>query len=72
MLGLIKETATFVAWYLYIFETRCNKILSYLQAAEKHVTAEETAQQLQTQLQDLQAELSRVRDRCPNVEYVSF
>ena len=33
----------------------------FLQAAEKHVTAEETVQQLQNQLQDLQAELNRVR-----------
>lgn len=33
------------------------------EAAEKHVTAEETVQQLQTQLQDLQAELSRARER---------
>lgn len=31
------------------------------QAAEKHVTAEETVQQLQIQLQDLQAELNRVK-----------
>ena len=68
----ICDSITFVAWYLYISETRYNKILSYFQAAEKHVTAEETVQQLQTQLQDLQAELSRVRDMCPNIEYVSF
>ena len=31
------------------------------QAAEKHVTAEETVQQLQAQVHDLQAELNRVR-----------
>lgn len=31
------------------------------QAAEKHVTAEETVQQLQAQIHDLQAELNRVR-----------
>lgn len=33
------------------------------EAAEKHETAEETVQQLQVQLQDLQAELNRARER---------
>lgn len=33
------------------------------EAAEKHVTAEETVQQLQNQVQDLQAELNRARER---------
>ena len=34
----------------------------YSQAAEKQGTAEETVQQLQIQVQDLQAELNRVRN----------
>jgi len=34
----------------------------YFQAAEKQGTAEETVQQLQIQVQDLQAELNRVRN----------
>lgn len=33
------------------------------EAAEKHVTAEETVQQLEIQVQDLQAELNRARER---------
>lgn len=33
------------------------------EAAEKHVTAEETVQQLQAQIHDLQAELNRARER---------
>ena len=43
------------------FNLSTKKFFFFFQAAEKHVTAEETVQQLQNQVQDLQAELNRVR-----------
>ena len=45
-------------------------MIFYVQAAEKHVTAEETVQQLEIQVQDLQAELNRVRELLSSCHFV--